>query len=112
MHFYLEAEVSEIEPEQIWQPGNQPLRVKARSLVCYWAVRELGMSATSDGKLLGLGQPAVSRAVVRGEKLTQVYEFKLNKMRNAFFHDRPYASQLECQNSIFGANVESPKKNL
>ncbi len=41
------------------------------SLACYWAVRELGMSGTSVGKLLDLGQPAVSRAVVRGEKLTQ-----------------------------------------
>jgi hypothetical protein len=29
------AEVYEIEPEEIWKPGNQPLRVKARSLVCY-----------------------------------------------------------------------------
>jgi REP element-mobilizing transposase RayT len=63
------SEVFEIEPEEIWKPGNQPLRVKARSLVCYWAVREIGMSGTSVGKLLGIGQPAVSRAVVRGEKL-------------------------------------------
>ena len=58
------AEVFEIEPEEIYKPGNQPLRVKARSLVCYWAVRELGLSGTRVGKLLGLGQPAVSRAVV------------------------------------------------
>ncbi len=29
------AEVYEIEPEEIWKPGNQPLRVKAGSLVCY-----------------------------------------------------------------------------
>ena len=49
----------------------------------YRAVRELGMSGTSVGKQLGLGQPAVSRAVMRGEKLAH------NKMRNAFFHDRP-----------------------
>ena len=73
------AEVFEIEPEQIWKPGNQPLRVKARSLVCYWAVRELGMSGTSIGKQLGLGQPAVSRAVVRGEKLTQYMNLSLIK---------------------------------
>jgi chromosomal replication initiation ATPase DnaA len=65
------AEVFDIEPGEIWKPGNQPLRVKARSLVCYWSVRELGMSGTSVGTLLGLGQSAVSRAVVRGEKLTQ-----------------------------------------
>ena len=70
------AEVFEIEPEEIWKPGNQPLRVRARSLVCYWAVRELGMSGTSVGKLLSLGQSAVSRAVARGGKLAQ--ELNLN----------------------------------
>ena len=73
------AEVFKIEPEKIWQPGNQPLRVKARSLVCYWAVRELGMSGTSVGKLLGIGQPAVSRAVVRGEKYAQDTNLSLLK---------------------------------
>ena len=65
------ANVFEIEPGEVRKPGNQPLRVKARSLACYWAVRELGMSGTSVGKLLGIGQPAVSRAVVRGGKLAQ-----------------------------------------
>ena len=73
------AAVFEIELEEIWKPGNQPLRVKARSLVCYWAVRELGMSGTAVGKLLGLGQPAVSRAVARGEKLTQDMNLSLIK---------------------------------
>ena len=71
------AEVFDIEPEKICKPGNQPLRVKARSLVCYWAVRELGLSGTSVGKLLGLGQPAVSRAVARGEKLSQEMNLSL-----------------------------------
>ena len=87
------AEVFEIEPEQIWQPGNQPLRVKARSLVCYWAVRELGMSGTSIGKLLGLGQPAVSRAVVRGEKLTQDMNLSLINWEMHFFMTVPILPQ-------------------
>jgi REP element-mobilizing transposase RayT len=65
------AEVFGMDPAQVRKPGNQPQRVKARSLVCYWAVRELGMSGTSVSKLLGIGQPAVSRSVVRGEKLAQ-----------------------------------------
>jgi len=73
------AEIFEIKPEKIWQPGNQPLRVKARSLVCFWAVRELGMSGTSVGKLLGIGQPAVSRAVMRGEKFAQDTNLSLLK---------------------------------
>lgn len=73
------AEVFDMEPEGIRKPGNQPLRVKARSLVCYWAVRELGMSGTSVGELLGIGQSAVSRAVVRGEKLTRDMNLSLIK---------------------------------
>jgi len=73
------AEVFEIEPEEIWKPGNQPLRVKARSVICYWAVRELGMSGTSVGKLLSLGQPAVSRAVARGEKFAEEMNLSLLK---------------------------------
>ncbi len=62
------ADVLEIDVDEIWKPGNQPLRVRARSLTCFWAVRELGMSGNNVGKMLGLGQPAVSRAVVRAKK--------------------------------------------
>jgi REP-associated tyrosine transposase len=69
--------VLKIEAEEIWKPGNQPLRVRARSLTCYWTVRKLGMSGTSVGKLLGLGQSAVSRAVARGEKIAQDMNYTL-----------------------------------
>jgi hypothetical protein len=33
------------------------------AVVCYWAVRELGMSGTSAGNLLSLGLSAVSRKI-------------------------------------------------
>jgi putative transposase len=49
--------------------GNQPQRVRARSLFCYWAVRELGIATTILGHRFGLTQPAISVAVSRGEKL-------------------------------------------
>jgi putative transposase len=65
------AGIFEIAPAQIWQRSNLPLRVKARSLVCYWAVRELGMSGKQVGKMLAMSQSAVSRAVARGEKFAQ-----------------------------------------
>ncbi len=71
------AEVVEIDEDEIWKSGNQPLRVRARSLTCFWAARELGMSGTIVGKLLGLGHPAVSRAVVRGEKISRDMNVKL-----------------------------------
>jgi len=65
------ADVLELKAAEVWSPGNQPLRVKARSLVCYWAVRELGMSGIKVGQSIGLSQSAVSRAVSRGEKIAQ-----------------------------------------
>jgi len=30
--------------EEILKPGKQPKRARARSPVCYWAVKELGMT--------------------------------------------------------------------
>ena len=57
--------------DEIWKPGNQLLRVRAKSLTSFFAVRKLGMSGTIVGKLLGLGHPAVSRADVCGEKIFQ-----------------------------------------
>ena len=46
-------------------------RVQPRSLLCYWAVRELGLPGTVVAAKLGLTQPAVSRAVLRGERLAK-----------------------------------------
>ena len=63
--------------ESILSPGKQPLKVKARSLAAYLAVRKLGMDGTTVGKRMGLGQSAISRAVARGEKLVDELEFKL-----------------------------------
>jgi len=72
------SEICGIEADTIWKSGNQPVRVKARSLVCYWSVRELGLSGASVGRLLGLCQSAVSRAVARGEKLCDEMNLRLD----------------------------------
>jgi hypothetical protein len=45
--------------------------VRARSVLCYWAVKELGMSGAQAARWLGIGQPAVQRSVVRGGKITR-----------------------------------------
>jgi REP element-mobilizing transposase RayT len=73
------AEILDMDREQILKRGNQPLRVKAKSLVCYWAVRELGLSGTDVGKIVKLSQSAVSRAIARGEKLSE--NMKLNLIK-------------------------------
>jgi len=63
------AKLFRMRPEEIVSPGKQPGRVRARSLVCYWAVKELGMNGTAVARLLGIIQSSVSRAVRRGERL-------------------------------------------
>ena len=50
---------------------------EARSLFCYWGVRELGESMTSMAKLLGLTQPAIGYAVDRGERLAKKERYDL-----------------------------------
>jgi len=37
--------------------GKQPDRVRARSVLAYWAIRDLGLTATELGKYLGLKNP-------------------------------------------------------
>ena len=66
-----------IDPEQVWTAGKQPITVKARSLMCYWAVRKLGFSATELSKKLGVSQPSVSISVKRGEKIAEAMQLEL-----------------------------------
>jgi len=63
------ADLLNIEPAMVKAPGKQPNRVRARSLYCYWAVREMGHSTTALAQELGISQPAVSQSVRRGEAL-------------------------------------------
>jgi len=59
--------------------GKYQGTVKARSLLCYWAVRKLGFSATELSKKLGVSQPSVSISVKRGEKIAKARQLKLIK---------------------------------
>jgi putative transposase len=68
-----------IDPEQVWAAGKHPITVKARSLMCYWAVRRLGYSATELSKKLGVSQPSVSISVRRGEKIAKAMQLELIK---------------------------------
>jgi putative transposase len=64
-------------PPVIAIPGKRPDQVAARSLFCYWAVRELGESASSVARRLHLSQPAVSTAVVRGAAIAKARGLRL-----------------------------------
>ncbi len=70
-----------MDAEDVLKPGKQPQRVQARSLVCYWAVVELGLVGTSVAKLLGMSQSAVSKAVQRGQKLAAEKGYTISRSR-------------------------------
>jgi putative transposase len=72
------GEIFGLETESIKSAGKQPRRAEARALVCFWAVRELGMTAVSVAILLGITQSAVTQATYRGEKLAKDRCLKLD----------------------------------
>ncbi|MBW2739263.1 MAG: hypothetical protein JRE64_10550 [Deltaproteobacteria bacterium] len=45
--------------------------------LCYWAVRELGISCTDLAKQLEMTQPGVGYAVSRGEKIAEEHKYQL-----------------------------------
>lgn len=71
------ADIFSIDPEVIFQPGKQSIKVKARSLFCYWAVRELGFSMANLAPKLNITQPAVSMSTQRGEQIASENGYSL-----------------------------------
>ena len=63
------AAAFDCESSQIMSSVKSPRIVQARSILCYLAVRELGMTATAIAKDMGISQPAVSICVRRGGEM-------------------------------------------
>jgi hypothetical protein len=55
---------------------KEPKRVKARSLLCYWAV--LGINMAELSRRLKLSLSGVSLSVKRGEKIAHNYGYELS----------------------------------
>ncbi len=65
--------------DEVLRPGRYRNTVKARSILCYWAARELGMSTIELSKRLFVSQPTVSQSVKRGEKIVKDERFRLKE---------------------------------
>ena len=72
-----------MEANEITGKSKQPMRVQARSLICFWAVRKLGLTVTSVAHSLGISQPVASRAVQRGEQIAKEQNYSFDKMRKS-----------------------------
>lgn len=76
------TEIFNLKTEEVLTSGKQPQRVKARSLLCYWVVKELGLSGAYMARRLKISKSAVSRAIVRGEKIATDMKLKLIDSEN------------------------------
>ncbi|MBI4773304.1 MAG: hypothetical protein HY788_03830 [Deltaproteobacteria bacterium] len=64
-------------PKEVTAFGKSPQTVKARALLCYWAHRKLGMTATEIAGRLKITQPAASRLSKQGEQIEKEVRFSL-----------------------------------
>jgi putative transposase len=73
------AELLDVSPEEVLEPGRVrgKVKIRARSLVCYWATAELGIRQGQLAESLRLTQPAISMAVRRGADLVREYKYSL-----------------------------------
>jgi putative transposase len=60
-----------VEAKDVLAPGKYAQSVKARSLLCYWGTRELGMTTVDLASRLKWAQPTVSQTVIRGRKISE-----------------------------------------
>ena len=71
------AQLLKMPIEDVWAEGRYQQIVKARSLLCFWAVRELGESMTAIARRLNISVVAVSKSVKRGADLAANENFHL-----------------------------------
>jgi hypothetical protein len=73
------SEVMGLKSEEVWGKGKYRGIVEARSLLCYWAVRELGEPMSALARRLGISIPSVSESVTRGGRIAEIKGFHLLK---------------------------------
>ena len=65
------AERAGTDVKDLFKKTKKPEVVKAKSILCYLATRDFGITATALATAMGMSQSAVSRAAERGEIITE-----------------------------------------
>ena len=73
------VEIYQVNVWEILARGCQQQRVSARSLFCFWAVRELGISLTALARRIGMSPPGVGYAMQRGEAIAHENRYHLTQ---------------------------------
>ena len=65
------AEIFDMPASELWIPGKHRWRVRAKSVLCYWANRELEVSMSELSRRMNVSVMTISNAVQRGEKIVK-----------------------------------------
>ena len=71
------ARLTGVKPSRIFSPGKDRSRVYARSLLCFWAVRQLGISMAELSRRTRISQSSISKSVQRGEQIVEKEGYSL-----------------------------------
>lgn len=71
------ADLYGIDKKELYSKGRQKKKAEARSLLFYWAVRELGISGTFLANRFGMSQSGVVYATNIGEKVAKKKYYRL-----------------------------------
>jgi putative transposase len=66
-----------LEKDEIFNKGKERALVSARSLLCYWAVKDLGISMASLLRRFEISITGISLSVKRGEKIARKNNYEL-----------------------------------
>lgn len=71
------ADLFSLKPEELYGPGRPRQIAQARSLVCFWAVRELGIPQKELSERFSISEPAITYAVRRGQEIAREKGYRL-----------------------------------
>jgi len=71
------CEVFRITKEDIFSRSKERIKSEARALFCFWMVRELGISQRELAGMLGMTQPGVGYAVIKGEAISKINDYQI-----------------------------------
>lgn len=73
------AKLFDMTIDEVWSKGKYRRIVAARSLLCYWANRELGISLSALAQKFEVSATAISKSVLRGKFIARDHNYKLEE---------------------------------
>ena len=67
--------------KELWSRGKHRHIVRARSLLCYWAVNELDMSMSALAQRFEVSATAISKSVLRGKAIAKEQGLELEQIK-------------------------------